>query len=217
MRSSICEFMGTFFLVFAGTGAIIVNDLFGGGLGQVGIALSFGLVVMVVIYAIGDTSGAHINPAVTLGFYRLKRIGLKDTVSYIISQCLGAVSASLLLSLVFPMHDSLGTTQPNIPLWGAFIYEDLLTFLLMFVILSVATGSKEKGLMAGLAIGATVGLEALFAGPVTGASMNPARSFSPALVSGDISFLWLYISAPILGAVSAVYVCKYTQAEGTCC
>ncbi len=216
MKKYLCELIGTFFLVFSGTGAIIANDIFEGCIGHTGIALSFGLVVMVVIYALGDTSGAHINPAVTIGFYFIKRINKKDTYFYILSQCLGAILASVLLHIVFPTHETLGLTTPSISIWGAFIYEYFLSFFLMLVILSVATGAKEKGLMAGVAIGGTVGLEALFAGPVTGASMNPARSLGPGLVSGEFSYLWLYIFATILGAISAVPLCKYLHIRGCC-
>ena len=216
MRRYLCEGIGTFFLVFAGTGAVIANDLFGGQITHVGIALSFGFVVMAVIYAFGSVSGAHINPAVTLGFYVIKRISLHDAIKYIISQCLGACVASIMLAVMYQNHESLGATLPAINVWGAFVYEFLLTWFLMMVILSVATGAKEKGLMAGVAIGGTVALEALFAGPVTGASMNPARSLAPALISGNISDLWIYIFAPALGAVFASLSCHYLH-KGDCC
>jgi aquaporin NIP len=216
MRRYLCEGIGTFFLVFAGTGAVIANDLFGGQITHVGIALSFGFVVMAVIYAFGSVSGAHINPAVTLGFCVIKRLSLHDAIKYIISQCLGACVASVMLAVMYQNHKSLGATLPAINVWGAFVYEFLLTWFLMMVILSVATGAKEKGLMAGVAIGGTVALEALFAGPVTGASMNPARSLAPALISGNISDLWIYIFAPILGAVLASLSCHYLH-KGDCC
>ncbi len=215
MKKYVCEFLGTFFLVFAGTGSIIANDSFAGTISHVGIALSFGLVVMSVIYAIGDTSGAHINPAVTIAFFCIRRLNRYDMVMYIIFQCLGAILASFTLSIIFPLNKFLGGTVPNISIYGAFIYEYLLTFFLMFVILSVATGSKEKGLMAGIAIGGTVALEALFAGPVTGASMNPARSLGPAIISGQWHMLWLYVLAPIFGAASAIPACKYLHLN--CC
>ncbi|RAP38921.1 aquaporin [Candidatus Marinamargulisbacteria bacterium SCGC AAA071-K20] len=215
MKKYFCELIGTFFLVFAGTGAIIANDIYGGSIGHVGIALSFGLVVMAVIYAVGDTSGAHINPAVTLGFFAIKRINLKEAIFYISFQCIGALLASLFLHTVFPGHQTLGATVPSVPVLGAFIYEYLLTFFLMLVILSVATGAKEKGLMAGVAIGGTVALEALFAGPVTGASMNPARSLGPALISGELHYLWIYLCATVLGAISAVPACKWLHIK--CC
>jgi len=216
MKRYLCELIGTFFLVFAGTGAIIANDVYGGALGHVGISLSFGLVVMAVIYSVGDTSGAHINPAVTLGFLAMKRIELRDALIYVVFQCAGAILASLFLSSVFPGHGTLGATLPTVAPWGAFAYEFLLTFFLMLVILSVATGAKEKGLMAGVAIGGTVALEALFGGPVTGASMNPARSLGPALVSGELSHLWIYLVATTLGAVAAVPSCKVLHIKGCC-
>ena len=216
MKKYICELVGTFFLVFSGTGAIIANDIYGGVIGHVGVSLSFGLVVMAVIYSFGDSSGAHINPAVTLGFYQAKRMPLNDTINYIIFQILGAILASVLLSFVFPTHLTLGHTVPGTTIMGACIYEFLLTYLLMMVILSVATGSKEKGLMAGVAIGGVVALEALFAGPVTGASMNPARSIGPALISGQVEHLWLYIVCPILGALAATVSCKYFHVNNCC-
>ena len=178
--------------------------------------MAFGLVVMVVIYAIGDSSGAHINPAVTLGFLFTKRINIKDTCCYIIAQCLGAIIASTFLYSIFPSHETLGMTIPAVSIVGTFIYEYLLTFLLMLVILTVATGANQKRFIAGIAIGATVGLEALFAGPVTGASMNPARSLSPALLASNFAHLWIYITAPILGALSAVPACKYLHVHGCC-
>lgn len=209
MKKYICELIGTFFLVFAGTGAIIANDIFNQSIGHVGISMSFGLVVMVVIYAIGNSSGAHINPAVTLGFFITKHINLKDTFFYIIAQCLGGIIASVFLYKIYPTHETLGMTIPAISKTGTFIYEYLLTFLLMLVILSVSIGAKEKNIMAGAVIGATVGLEALFAGPVTGASMNPARSLSPALLANNLTHLWIYILAPIFGALSAAPAYKY--------
>ncbi len=216
IKTYFCEAVGTFFLVLAGTGAIIANAQLGGQITHVGIALTFGLVVMAVIYAIGDTSGAHLNPTVSIGFYTAKRLSLKDTLFYILFQCLGAVTASIFLKTAFPLDPLLGTTLPSVSIGGAFMYEFLITWLLMLVILSVATGAKEKGLMAGLAIGGTVTLAALFAGPVTGASMNPARSLAPAMVSGHLESLWIYILAPILGAITAVPSCRFLH-MGNCC
>jgi MIP family channel proteins len=206
VRKYIAEFIGTFALIFIGTGSIIVNDLYLGIIGHLGVSLSFGLVVMVMIYSIGDISGAHINPAVTIGFHFKKMISIKDSVFYIIFQLLGGFSASILLKQVFPTHQNLGYTTSTVDLIPMFIFEFIITFFLMFVIIHVATEAKEKGMMAGVAIGATVGLMALFAGPITGASMNPARSIAPALISGNIEGLWVYIVAPILGTCVAVYV-----------
>jgi len=203
-RSYLAEAVGTFALVFAGTGAIIVNDLSNGTVTHVGIALTFGLVVMAVIYAVGDVSGAHINPAVTLGFWAVGRFSARSVLPYLTSQCLGAILASLLLRALFREHETLGVSRPAGPVVQSFALEVVLTFLLMFVILCVAVGAKEKGLTAGAAIGATVGLEALFAGPISGASMNPARSLAPALVTLDLSHQWIYGAAPVIGALLAV-------------
>ncbi len=200
------EMLGTFFMVFAGTGAIVIHDLFGGTITHLGISVVFGLVVLVVIYAFGEVSGAHINPAVTFAFWLSKQFPGKQVTPYVVAQLVGAILASFLLHTMFPSHDTYGATIPKINLGGAFGMEMLLSFFLMTVILFVSEGSKETGLMAGVAIGSTVGLEALFAGPVTGASMNPARSFGPALVSGDLSVIWLYIAAPILGMCVSVVI-----------
>jgi len=214
LRRYLAECIATFFLVFAGTGAIIANDVYMGVIGHVGISLSFGLVVMSMIYGFGEISGAHLNPAVTFGFYVLKRINLKNCVMYILFQCMGAILASLFLKLVFPMHVLLGATFPGVSVWAAFVYELILTFFLMFVILSVATGAKEKGVIAAIAIGGIVGLEALFAGPVTGASMNPARSLGPAVVSGYYMHLWIYLVSCPLGAVLACKAYVYLNDKG---
>lgn len=214
-KNYIIEFIGTFFLVFAGTGAMVINDTTG-ALGHVGVAITWGLIVMVLIYAIGDTSGAHMNPAVTIAFWIAKRFQLNNVLPYIIAQLIGAFSASLLLAYLFPTNETLGASLPYDTWQQSFIFEVILTFLLMYVILNVSTGAKEKGIMAGSAIGATVGLEAMFAGPICGASMNPARSIAPAIVSGRTEFLWVYISATIIGAILAVLACKLTRNENCC-
>jgi len=198
------EAIGTFAVVFAGTGAIIVNDITGGVITHVGIALTFGLIVTAMIFALGDISGAHFNPAVTLAFLAVRRISPFEAGIYCVSQCLGALSASFLLQWLFPNHPTLGATLPTMGIGIAVVFELVLTFLLMFVIINVATGSKEKGLMAALAIGATVALDALFGGPISGASMNPARSLGPAVVSLNLNGLWIYWTAPIIGALLAV-------------
>src|ERR1700731_1850854 len=200
MRKLAAEFIGTFILVFAGTGAIVVNDASTGTVSHVGIALTFGLIVLAMIYAVGDVSGAHLNPAVTLGFFVARRFDGRWIVPYIASQCAGALLASLVLRLLFPAHATLGATLPAGDAGQSFILEAILTFILMFVILSVSTGPKEKGIMAGIAVGAVIGLEALFAGPISGASMNPARSLAPALVSWHLEWSWIYLTAPVLGA-----------------
>ncbi|RCS47769.1 MIP family channel protein [Bremerella cremea] len=204
MRRYLAEVIGTFALVFSGCGAIVINQLQGGSITHVGIALTFGLIVMVMIYALGEISGAHINPAVTLGFWASKRFPLKEVVPYIVAQCLGAIAACVVLKILFFEHDTLGATLPNGPWWKSFVLEFILTFLLMFIVLNISTGAKEKGIMAGAAIGGLVALEAMFAGPICGASMNPARSLGPALVSGHLEFLWLYLTATTAGALFAV-------------
>jgi aquaporin Z len=200
----IAEMFGTFTLVFAGTGAIIVNDLSSGAVTHVGIALTFGLAAMAMIYALGEHSGAHINPAVTFAFCVAGRISIQTAMSYVVAQCAGAVVASVALRFLFPEHGSLGATLPSGGDLQSFVLEIILTAILMVTILAVATGSKESGVTAGLAIGAVVASEALFAGPICGASMNPARSLAPALVSGELRALWIYLVAPIIGAVLGV-------------
>jgi len=210
-RDLLAEAVGTFALVFAGTGAIVINDITGGAVSHIGISLTFGLVILAMIYALGDISGAHFNPAVTIGFWTARRIERSAVLPYILSQCAGAFLASLLLRLLFPSHESLGATQPAGPALQSFVLESVLTFLLMLVILQVSTGGKEKGITAGMAAGAVIALEALFAGPISGASMNPARSLAPALVSLQLAHLWIYILAPLTGAVGAVFVARSLQ------
>ncbi len=216
MRPYFAEAIGTFALVFIGCGAIVVNDLSNGVIGHGGIAAAFGLVVMAMIYAVGDTSGAHFNPAVTLAFWLSKRLPGKTVAPYLIAQCLGASLASSLWRLLAPTHETLGATLPATELWQVFLLEVVLSFFLMFVILNVATGAKEKGLMAGVAIGATVAMCALVGGPLTGASMNPARSLGPALFSGQLTHLWLYLTAPFIGAAMAVPACRLA-CDTECC
>ena len=215
-RKLAAEAIGTFALVFAGTGAIVINDVQGGVITHVGVALTFGLVVMAMIYAIGDISGAHINPAVTLGFWAARRLPGRLVLPYIVAQCLGALAASGMLRLLFPQSPTLGGTLPAGSAAQSFLLEVILTALLMFVILCVSTGAQEKGIMAGAAIGAVVGLEALFAGPISGASMNPARSLGPAVISLQLTGLWIYLSAPAIGALAAVAACRFVQPEGCC-
>jgi aquaporin Z len=205
MRALTAEVLGTFLLVFAGTGAVVVNEVHAGSVSHVGVALTFGLVVLALVYALGDVSGAHLNPAVTLGFCLAGRFPKRRVVGYILAQTAGAVLASLALRLLFLGEETgMGVTLPAGPAARSFAFEVLLTFFLMLVILAVSTGSKEKGLMAGVAVGAVIALEALFAGPVCGASMNPARSLGPAVISGRLAELWIYLTAPVLGAGLAV-------------
>jgi aquaporin Z len=203
MKLAWAEAFGTFALVFAGTGAIIVNDVSGGVVSHVGVSLTFGLVVMAMIYCVGEDSGAHLNPAVTLGFWLAGRLPAKKIPVYITGQVAGAFAASILLRTLFPSHETLGTTSPAESVQQSFVLEAILTMILMYVILAVATGPKERGIMAGVAVGGVIAMEALFAGPISGASMNPARSLAPAIISGHRSSLYVYLIAPVLGACFA--------------
>lgn len=204
MNRRLAEGLGTFCLVFAGTGAIIVNQASGGAVTHVGVALTFGLIVMAMIHALGDVSGAHLNPAVTLGFACARRFPPREVPGYLLAQVTGALAASGLLAALFPASETLGATIPAGPAWQSFVLEAVLSFILMLAILRVSSGPKERGAIAGIAVGGVVGLEALFAGPISGASMNPARSLAPAIVSGHIGELWIYLFAPVAGAVIAV-------------
>lgn len=210
------EYLGTFALVFAGTGAIVINAASGGAIGHAGIALTFGLVVLAMIHTFGDISGAHLNPAVTLGFAVARRFAWSEVPGYVAAQLLGALTGSGLLRVLFPQDATLGATLPAGVTSQSFILEVVLTFLLMLTILSVSIGAKEKGITAGIAIGAVIGLEAMFAGPICGASMNPARSLAPALVGGHLEHLWIYLTAPVLGALLAVPACICVR-EPHCC
>ena len=167
-------------------------------------SLSFGLTVLAMIYAFGDVSGAHINPAVTVGFWASGRFDGRRVPGYVVAQCAGALTASGAVRMLFPAAASLGGTVPSGSSSQAFVLEIILTLILMLVILSVSFGAKETGLLAGVAIGAVIAFEALFAGPVSGASMNPARSLGPAIIAGEIHSLWIYLVAPVLGALLAV-------------
>ena len=210
-KKLVAEFTGTYFLIFCGTGAVVVNETTNGAVTHVGIAITFGLVVMSLIYALGDISGAHMNPAVSIAFWVANRFPAKQLLPYILCQVGGALAASATLKLLFPSSIFLGATLPAQSELQSFVLEFILTFFLMFVIINVATGSKEVGMFAGLAIGSVVLLEALFAGPICGASMNPARSIGPALISGHIKHLWIYIAAPIPGAAAAVLLWNFLK------
>ncbi len=213
MRNKLtAEFLGTFILVFAGTGAVMINDITG-ALGHVGVALTFGFVIVALIYSFAHVSGAHFNPAVSIAFYAMGEIDSRRVVSYVCAQLLGGIVASVTLCYLLQENFStysevsyLGATLPHGSVAQSFGFELLLTFILMLVISSSAVHGKATKDFAGLAIGLTVGLEAMFAGPITGASMNPARSIGPALVSGHYEHLWLYIVATILGALLAALV-----------
>ena len=209
MNRLLAETIGTFCLVFAGTGAIVVNQTTGGTITHVGIALTFGLVVLAMICTFGRVSGAHLNPAVSIAFVLAKRFPLRNLPAYIAAQLIGALAASALLRLLFPENPTLGATIPSGTLAQSFILETVLAFMLVLVIFAVAHGSEDRGPVAALAIGATVGLEAMFAGPISGASMNPARSLAPALISGHLTSVWIYIAAPIAGASLAAFTSRY--------
>ena len=216
MKRYISEFIGTFSMIFCGCGAMTINEVTGGTVTHVGIGLTWGLIVMVMIYAFGETSGAHFNTAVTIAFAYAKKFAWKEVPKYIIVQILGAFVASGILLFLFPESEFLGSTIPKVDVWRAFVLELLLTFFLMVTIINVSTGSKEIGVIAGIAIGGVVLLEAIFAGPITNASMNPARSLGPNIVSGNIEGLWLYLVAPVLGALLAVVSCKLVK-DNNCC
>lgn len=206
MKKYIAEFVGTFILIFCGTGAATIDEVSNGAVSHVGIAVTFGLIVMVMIHSIGHISGAHINPAVTIAFAVNKNFKWAEVFPYIISQAAGAFAASFILQYLFPASVFLGATLPAGTALQSFILEIILSFILMFVVLQVATGSKEQGLLAGITIGSVVLLEAMFAGPISGASMNPVRSLAPAIVSGYTNHLWVYLLAPITGSLLAVLI-----------
>ncbi|MGZ3901965.1 MAG: MIP/aquaporin family protein [Neobacillus sp.] len=206
-KKLISEFLGTYFLVFAGTGAVVIDEITK-SLTHVGIALTFGLVVMALIFTFGHLSGAHFNPAVTIGFLIHGDINKKESVYYIVIQIMAGIAASATLFCLFGNVASLGATLPRGSWSQSFVLEFILTFFLMMVIFGSAVHGKAVKSFAGIAIGATVGLEAMFAGPICGASMNPARSIGPAIVSGATQYLWVYIAATILGASCAALIYK---------
>lgn len=216
MKKLLAEALGTFALIFAGTGAIVINEVSGGTIGHAGIAITFGLIVLAMIYTFGDVSGAHLNPAVTLAFAVGRRFPWREVPGYVAAQTVGAFAASGLLKLLFPTSATLGATLPAGAAGQSFVLEAVLTAILMLAILSVSTGAKEKGLTAGIAIGAVIALEAMFAGPISGASMNPVRSLAPALLSGHLEHLWVYLTAPVLGALLAVPLCIGVREPGCC-
>lgn len=210
------EFIGTFALVLVGCGAIVVDAHTGGSITHPGVALAFGGVVALVIYALGDVSGAHINPAVSLGFWLSGSLSAREALGYLLSQCAGALAASAALRAAFPLHQTLGATLPGIaPLWAWWV-ELAITFALVFVIFEVVRAGPTRARVGGFAIGATVGIAAFSAGPFTGASMNPARSLGPALVSGSFSHLWIYCTAPFLGAALALFGCRFLRGPECC-
>lgn len=218
VKKYVAEAIGTYALVFAGTGAVLVDGVSGGALGLVGIAMVFGLVVMAMIYAIGDLSGAHINPAVTIAAWVRGVFPAAQVAPYVIAQCAGALAASATLRFHFPEAEGLGATLPSWPASDAvvqsLVFEVILTFFLVFVIFGVTATGKAEVLLAGIAIGGTVGLEVFVGGPISGASMNPARSIGPAVIGGEMQHLWVYLAGPIAGGVLAALVTKYLRCHG---
>jgi aquaporin NIP len=215
VRRAAAEALATFALVFAGCGAIVADAVYGEPLGTVGVALTFGLVIMVMVYATGHLSGAHINPAVTLAFTLTRHFPAREAAAYVAAQLAGAAAGALVLLAVWPSAPAdLGTTMPTVGDGSALTYELVLTAILMFVIVAVATDTRAVGAAAAIAIGGAVGLDALFGGPVTGASMNPARSFGPALASGQLSDLWIYVVGPLLGAAVGATAYELVRSPG---
>jgi MIP family channel proteins len=208
----LAEVLGTVILLLFGTGAAVVNEQTQ-TLGHNGVAAAFGLVVFVLIQSLGSVSGCHINPAVTIGFWAMGRFPGRWVLPYVAAQLVGALIGSGLVKLLAGPGSLLGATLPAHGAMQALTIEIALTFWLMLVILRVTSGSKEQGILAGLAISATVWLEALVAGPLTGASMNPARSLGPALVSGHLADIWLYIVGPVAGVLLAVAVDRLLHSE----
>lgn len=206
MKKYLSEFLATFILLFVGTGSVIVNQQTNGALGLPGISAVWGLVIIALIYAFGDISGTHINPAVTLAFAVDKRFAWKEVPAYLLFQLAGALAASGLLKFLFPNNTTLGITQPSGTILQSLILEIVMTFILMMVVLRVSVGAKEKGITAGIAIGATVWLLVLFGGPISGCALNPTRSIAPAVVTGNLQNLWIYIVGPVSGALLAVGV-----------
>lgn len=213
LRKSIAEAIGTFAILFFGCGSIRMAEQFPGSLPLFCIPFIFGLAVMVMIYAVGHLSGAHFNPAVTLAFAVARHFPNREVLPYWIAQFLGAIGGIALLSFLLPSSPMLGMTLPHVPLFQALIWEMILTFFLMFIIVSVATDTRAVGMMAGLAIGATVTLGAFIGGPVTGGSMNPARSFAPTLFAGRWDHFWIYLVGPSLGAILAALVYRWIRCE----
>ncbi len=213
MKKYLSELIGTFILIFAGTGAVIVNQATNGALGLPGIAAVWGLTIIAMIYAFGDISGTHINPAVTVAFAVDQRFPWKEVPAYLGFQLLGAFAASGLLKYLFPANELLGSTHPSGNEMQSFILEIVMMFVLVIVILRVSVGAKEKGITAGIAIGGTVWFLVLFGGPISGTGLNPTRSLAPAILSGNLQSLWIYITAPFLGAISAVFIHRFLHKE----
>ena len=218
MKQYLAEAIGTFSMIFCGCGAMTINEITNGSISHVGVAITWGLIVMVMIYAFGEISGAHFNPAVTVSFAYAKKFPWKKVPKYLLAQTIGAFIAIFILWFLFPDNNTLGATFPaeGFEPFKAFILELILTFFLMVVIINVSTGSKEVGTMAAIAVGSVILLEAMFAGPMTKASMNPIRSIAPAIVTGNLQHLWPYVTAPFIGALLAVVSCKLVKDENCC-
>ena len=207
----LAELIGTFIMIFIGTGSIMIDSIHN-QIGNIGIGLSFGVSVMFVVYAIGSVSGAHINPAVSIAFWLDKKLMTKDLIPYIFFQIVGGILASTLLFLLLPESKTMGETLVQYNNWKiVFIVEFIITFILMFVILHVSDKSRNLDRFSGIAIGGVVAFAAIFVGPISGGSMNPARSIAPAILINDFSYLWIYILSPILGAVLSVFVYNIIQ------
>jgi aquaporin Z len=210
-RRLMAEGIGTFFLVLIGPGAVMVNAYSGGAIGYTGVALAFAFVVTAMVYALGHLSGAHINPAVTIGFWSVRRFPAREVGPYVLAQVLGAVAACAFLRAVLGPVGHVGATLPSLPVGAAFAVEWLLSFALMFVIMAVATDERAASGFAGVAVGLTVGFCALTGGPLTGASMNPARSFGPALIGGTWTAHWIYWIAPVTAMITAARVYDFLR------
>jgi len=213
-RRAFAEGLAAFALVFAGCGAIVANTVHAGALGGIGVSATFGLVIMAMIYATGHLSGAHINPAVTVAFTLTRHFPLREALAYIGAQLVGATAGAFVLLAAWsakPAH--LGATVPSVGAGTALLYEIVLSAFLMFVVIAVATDTRAVGAAAALAIGGTVGLDALFGGPITGASMNPARSFGPALASGTWHDFWIYVIGPVVGAALGALAYQLVRGE----
>ena len=213
-RRALAEGLAAFALVFAGCGAIVADDRYDGTLGTVGVALVFGLVIMAMVYATGHLSGAHVNPAVTFAFTASRHFPPRDALAYGGAQLAGAAAGALLLLAAWPDAPArLGATVPTVGAGTALLYEAAMTAFLMFVIMAVATDTRAVGAAAAIAIGGTIGLDALFGGPVTGASMNPARSFGPALAAGEWNDFWIYVAGPLAGATVGALAYQLVRGE----
>ena len=213
LKRCVAEAIGTFGIVFFGCGAIMVAERFPGAVSPAAISVVFGLVVTAMIYTLGHISGAHFNPAVTLAFAITRHFPFRSVLLYWVAQCVGSFVAASLLCLILPQGIGHGETVPHVPLLQAFIWEVILTFMLMFVVMGVAKDTRAVGTLAGVVIGATVMITAFVAGPITGDSMNPARSLGPAIISGRVDVLWLYILAPMVGAVLGALVYQWMRGE----